>query len=356
MRSNEGQYYPGLDQIRGIAALIVYFFHLMHVFIPTSTVPDFFLLSVLEEGHTGVSLFMVLSGYLFSKLLDNKDLVFSKFIWNRALRLCPLLFVIFLYLLIFRDFSFSKILGGLIYSKEWIFATWTLSVEFHFYLLFPILLFLLRKHGLLALICTLIASIALRSVIWLAEGEVHVLAYWTIIGRIDQFVFGMLAFELSKRNFFSYYPKTVFFTGILIFALVWHQFNAAGGFYHLPKFPSTSPIWIILATFEGAIFGVIIASYDQFSNSFHNPISRAFSYLGEISYSLYLWHLVIIHELIRPVVIWIFGIKPTDPWIVAFICIAVLPIFLLVSHLSYTYLEKPFLRFRTKYLYARQPQ
>src|SRR3954462_11750465 len=56
--------------------------------------PAVFPLALLDEGHTGVALFMVLSGYLFAKLLDGKDVVYSAFFWNRLLRLAPLLLLV----------------------------------------------------------------------------------------------------------------------------------------------------------------------------------------------------------------------------------------------------------------------
>jgi peptidoglycan/LPS O-acetylase OafA/YrhL len=51
-------------------------------------------LAVFDEGHTGVSLFMTLSGYLFARLLAGKSIHYGAFIWNRALRLLPLLLVV----------------------------------------------------------------------------------------------------------------------------------------------------------------------------------------------------------------------------------------------------------------------
>jgi hypothetical protein len=51
-------------------------------------------LALLDEGHIGVALFMVLSGYLFAKLLDGRRIDFGAFLWNRFVRLAPLLAVV----------------------------------------------------------------------------------------------------------------------------------------------------------------------------------------------------------------------------------------------------------------------
>ena len=40
----------------------------------------FFIFSILSEGHTGVSLFMALSGYIFAKIIDDKDIHFGNFL------------------------------------------------------------------------------------------------------------------------------------------------------------------------------------------------------------------------------------------------------------------------------------
>src|SRR3954454_366811 len=53
--------------------------------------PAVFPLALFDEGHTGVSLFMVLSGYLFAKLLDGRAIDYGAFFWNRFIRLAPLL-------------------------------------------------------------------------------------------------------------------------------------------------------------------------------------------------------------------------------------------------------------------------
>lgn len=40
------------------------------------------------------------------------------------------------------------------------------------------------------------AAIGLRTTLYLMQGEVQSAAYWTLIGRLDQFVLGMMGFHL----------------------------------------------------------------------------------------------------------------------------------------------------------------
>lgn len=84
MRSSSGEHYIALDHIRALAAFIVFTWHFIHAtdgypvsFEYVPALPPF---SILDEGHTGVALFMTLSGYLFAKLFDGKSIDYWAFI------------------------------------------------------------------------------------------------------------------------------------------------------------------------------------------------------------------------------------------------------------------------------------
>src|ERR1700755_1520169 len=89
------KYYKGLDGVRGLAALMIMFYH----FTPDSSNTGSFLhflkkISVI--GQSGVTLFFVLSGFLITRILlaskPNKD-YFKKFYTKRALRIFPLYYL-----------------------------------------------------------------------------------------------------------------------------------------------------------------------------------------------------------------------------------------------------------------------
>lgn len=76
MKSSSNQYFIGLDHIRALAAYLVFCWHFLH-WSKGSPIPFSYdayvpFLSLVNEGHIGVSIFMVLSGYLFAKILNNK--------------------------------------------------------------------------------------------------------------------------------------------------------------------------------------------------------------------------------------------------------------------------------------------
>ena len=106
---------------------------------------------------------MALSGYLFAKILNGKRIIFTDFVYNRILRLLPLLIVVII-LAGFRRVGNGEKLADYSISvlKGVIFPTlpnggWSITVEFHFYLLIPLLLWLIRKSKYLLFVVLLLA-------------------------------------------------------------------------------------------------------------------------------------------------------------------------------------------------------
>src|SRR5947209_4560869 len=94
MRSSSGAHFIALDHVRALVAFMVVTWHFTHAGygypVPLDYIPAIFPFALLDEGHTGVALFMTLSGYLFAKLLDGASIDWKAFIWNRVVRLLPL--------------------------------------------------------------------------------------------------------------------------------------------------------------------------------------------------------------------------------------------------------------------------
>ena len=72
------------------------------------------------------------------------------------------------------------------------FVFWSIAVELHFYLLFPLLLVCVQKWGWKVLLVLILALLVVRAGAYFAGADMRVLSYWTIVGRLDQFVLGML--------------------------------------------------------------------------------------------------------------------------------------------------------------------
>lgn len=223
---------------------------------------------------------------------------------------------------------------------------WSIAVEAHFYLLLPLLLFLLRRHLAYAALVILIA-IAIRAVVLWRFGEVQTLAFYTIFGRIDQFVLGMAAFGLRGVIKGRHIAMIV---ALAAFSIFYHAFNAAGGFYPMTSYPSPSPIWIILPTVEGLFFCFFIAYYDSTFRFRDVGFSGLLAKIGACSYSIYLLHFFAVIGMARMVAQFI---PHTNFYVATAAAIVAFCAFVPVAWLSYAYYETFFLRFRHPYIHGR---
>ena len=357
MRSTEGLYFSRLDHVRAAAAYLVFCWHFLHL-TPTFPVPyasaPLFPFALIDEGHTGVALFMTLSGYLFAKLVGDRAIDFPAFLWSRAVRLGPLLVVVIAAWVVIGYLSgapipLSDITQGFI-LPTWPKGTWSVSIELQFYLVFPLLLLLFRKHGPFALMAVVACALAIRFDWWRTFGEAEHLAYWTIFGRIDQFAFGML-FALTPLS--PRVRRIVAGVSGAAFLVLWYAFDRDGGYWNHGNAASTNPLWIVIPTIEALTYASFISWYDHASVKLPASLDRALARIGEWSFSIYLLHFFPAVALRN--YFWNTDGTGNDfyvAWIganVAFVC------FLPVAALSYKYFEKRFLVYRRPYLRAAVP-
>jgi len=139
---------PQLDLLRGVAVLAVIFNHYPCV-------------RAFRFGWAGVDLFFVLSGFLISGLLftdwkENRSISLSRFFIRRGFKIYPAFYFFLittaLVLMIspdFRQHAVSKYAAEVFFVQDYLPHiwphTWSLAVEEQFYILFPLLLYLLSK-------------------------------------------------------------------------------------------------------------------------------------------------------------------------------------------------------------------
>ena len=299
MKATSGEHYVALDHVRAVAAMLVFVWHFMHGRhgspVAFEAAPFWSPLVLFDEGHVGVALFMTLSGYLFAKLLDGKHVVYRLFFWNRALRLLPLLALVIVINALIEAMQrghpqaafeyLRSIPRGLVFPS-WPNGGWSITVELHFYLLLPLLLFLQRRwyQGLWLLLAM---AIGFRIAYHAWTGEVQSLAYLTIFGRIDQFLLGIIAFH-GRAHLIGRHARAVAIAVAFITLYWW--FDRSGGFFLRPSYPSPSRLWIVLPTLEGFAFATLIGWYDGSFEHKKGPLSRLLGLIGEYSYSIYLLH------------------------------------------------------------------
>jgi len=363
MRSSTGAHYIALDHVRALAAFMVFTWHFTHGSngypVLYNDAPLLFPLSLLDEGHTGVALFMTLSGYLFAKLLDGKTIHYGSFLWNRCLRLLPLLFLVIVIVGIREFIALQKFSGedviaySIFIAKGAVLPTlpnggWSITAEFHFYLVLPLFLWMLRRSKFLPF-SIVIAAIMLRVALYSIYGQVQSFAFLTIIGRIDQFALGMILYQfrssIAGRHIIAVATMTAF-------TLFYWYFDWHGGFYNYPFYPSPYRFWIFIPTIEGLAYAVCIAWYDSSFSPSTTGVSRFIGRIGEYSYSIYLLHFFVVLYAARFVqerVMDISGFYPACMWAMVFFLL-MMP----VSYLSYRFIESPFLKLRKRYIIAQQ--
>ncbi len=354
MKSSTGQHFVALDHIRALAAFLVFTWHFTHynTGYPVSFdfVPGIFPLAILDEGHSGVALFMSLSGYLFAKIIAGRKIVFQQFIWNRMLRLCPLLiFVMALtgaarYFFLNKDITLfiTSILNGFV-LPTWPNGGWSIAVEMHFYLLLPFLLFLNRRSHF-ALPAFVTAAVIIRVGLWFYFGEVQSLAYWTIVGRIDQFALGIFAYESRSWIAGKHFLMAFLFVA---FSGFYYWFDDMGGFYNYRSYPFPSITWSVIPTIEGLFYSFFIAWYDNSFKHADSFGSKFIASIGSYSYSIYLLHFYFVFSVARFINVHLMDI--TNFYVAVFCSLTVFLLCWPIGYLSFRFIESPFLAFRTKY-------
>ena len=335
---------------------MVYNWHFTHFNTNHYDPPPAYPLSVLSEGHTGVALFMVLSGYLFAKLTFGKQINYGSFLWNRFLRLAPLLFLVFAIVGVVRYVTdqdmghfATEILHGFI-RPTWPNGGWSITAEFHFYLVLPLLLFVARKNRMLLFLILGVALCA-RLMMYQKIGQIHTLSYWTIVGRIDQFLLGIAAYYFREHIRGRHLLALLVFMG---FAAFYRYFDLQGGFMENPSYPSPSSLWIYLPTMEGLAYAFLIAWYDQSFRHSSGPISRFVAAIGTYSYSIYLLHFFVVFKLAHAINDHLIVIDNFyRAWWVSTLSFCVM---IPLGYISYRFFESWFLRYRTRYLVQSDQQ
>ena len=321
-----------IQSLRAISVFLVFFYHLK--------------INFFHNGYLGVDIFFVISGFvitqsIYSDYLKKNKIDLIHFFSKRIKRILPnLLFIIstiYIFFLIFGPPNISKWLDYLssifgvsnfyfLFSQKGYFYnifdnpfahTWSLGVEEQFYLIYPIFLYLIfkffkNKIDILFYFLSFLIFVSLASSIYFFFLNPDFTFYFSPL-RFWEIGFGCLCFLLSKHITKNHYISN--FSLILLILLILLNLKI---FYLLNN---------ILVIFFSGLFII----YYKKTNILENKI---FVSLGKISYSFYLWHLPIIFFL--------------DIYINNKIIIIFLSLFLslLLSTLSYQYIEKPFINLK----------
>jgi len=339
-----------IQGLRAIAIIMVFFYHL--------EIPFF------KMGYLGVDIFFVISGFVITKMLfleykKNLNISFVKFYIKRFKRLYPALAVCVTIVSILSIFilsplkavSYNSLITGLssLYglsnvvaaiktgnyfdpsSKLNIFInTWSLAVEEQFYTFFLIILFLLfiKKISNLIFVSIFFISLILffiNSADLISNQYIYTITgFYSPLPRAWEFFSGVLCFFFLQK--YSFKINYILYNMLIYigFFLIFLSFFDINNFF----------LQTVMSIF--GVSGILIGGGAQNlkkSNFFLKIISNNFFlYIGNISYSLYLWH--------WPVIIFFtmyFELSLINLIIVIFIS-------LIISMLSYHFIENPFRR------------
>ena len=287
-------YNPAMDGMRAAAVILVLLFH--------AHVPAF------NGGFLGVDVFFVLSGYLISTLLLGElardgHVNVKRFYIRRIMRLTPALFGMLLVYLAAAPFlwpevnsHFTQAALAAAYLSDYSVAfwktpvelshTWSLAVEEHFYLIWPLALAFAYKrlsprHLLMTLVCAYFFAIAWRWA-WIEQGR----AWNEVWYRFDTHVSGLLlgsclALALRHAQLTAVLEREARW-------LLWLPFFAVGllQFHWGADWMLT---WGVSLT-EWATIAVLIAVHRRQGMSYEMLSMPILAWIGRLSYGLYLWH------------------------------------------------------------------
>jgi peptidoglycan/LPS O-acetylase OafA/YrhL len=214
---------------------------------------------------------------------------------------------------------------------------WTIAVEFQFYLIFPFLLRFIRQGGWPYAGALIALALVMRYVSVINGADPRHLSYWTIVGRIDQFVLGILLGLHHRPSISSLRARLTMLAvcGTAAIGMLF-AFHLAGGN------PLVATWKIGWPTLEAAVWALFIGAYLNVADAIPARLSSSLCAIGALSFSIYMTHRIVIDTLIAD------GTLPH--WSPLRITILVaLPITLGLSCLTYFVIEKPFLELRGSY-------
>ena len=306
----------------------------------------------LSGGFVGVDVFFVISGYLMTAIVVSKLRQSSFNLWafylSRLRRVVPALLVLVLVLLLLgwlllpsQDYNelgkqsasavgfvsnvyFWRSSGYFdsVSESKWLLHTWSLAVEAQFYLFYPIFLMLVwrwfasMRAVLLSLALLLVFSFVLNLIV---AAKLPTAVFYLLPTRTWEFLVGGFVYFAWQYQVFaklSQSLKSVFYTlgwiGLLFALWVFEGSNC---------WPCYQGVLPVLAT------AMILLFAPRASILTHHAVAQ---WLGNRSYSLYLWHWPFV------VVLYFVGVNESWPWVMSALVVAIV-----LAHLSYIWVEVP---------------
>ena len=308
------KYRKDIDGLRAIAVLLVIFCHLD--------------ISGFSGGFLGVDIFFVISGFLITSNIINKlnegRFSFKSFYLNRIKRIAPVLVVILVLLTIFNvfvllpnplknyfDFLPYATLGlgnyaaanlshgyfDAVSERYQLLHTWSLGVEEQFYLIVPVLFFLIWKIKNSKARNVLIIAIFLISI----AISIYFVEYTTDV-KSNYYLLHTRFFEIFSGSMLAVFYKgtphiqSKFSISLGYLASILGLFYLSFIFDGENSWPGVNALIVSLVT----VLILYLGKAENTSSKMKEVLEHdAIRFIGKISYSLYLWHWIIIATLVE---------------------------------------------------------
>lgn len=324
--------YPALTGLRGLAAGWVLIYHAW-----VAAEPRLMLLPVagtqiditpiFSSGGVGVDIFFTLSAFLLALPFAHANACglegprTSAYLWRRCLRILPAYYVqLFLVLATALALTGTLPLSGSQLASHLVLwlnlgpqpvaplvgVWWTLPIEFGFYLLLPLLAPWLRPARILwLLLLAIVATLGYRYAMfaYISERSVgeKVLMLEQLPGRLDQFIVGTFAaVYIANRPDLgrALSRKAGLILAILGTTLLLTLITLAH--LNFETYWSGNPLLFVFHLLAAiAVAALIVAACSDRVKDLRVLRSRPLVFLGTVSYSLYLWHQLILMWLAR---------------------------------------------------------
>lgn len=307
-----------IQALRGFAAVLVLLYHIkiLQVFHITELNPPYLITELkrieglMLRGYSGVDLFFVISGFVMFYIAGDAKaglLNATRFLKRRIIRLYPIWWVFCGILVLYYIFTIgapvkpSTVPEG---TPNWLFLLksaalfpqakepilgvgWTLIHEMYFYLVFTALLFVPSQHRIKAITIWLLLT---STAFFFGPKEIIASGYFGLTGSLLslEFIAGVFAASLIlRRRIFM--PKAILITAAILFL---------SGLVFYTELSQTQRLWGRVAIFA-LPFALMVYGAAALEVQNKLIIMRPLIWLGDVSYSLYLSHLLVIGVLIR---------------------------------------------------------
>jgi peptidoglycan/LPS O-acetylase OafA/YrhL len=305
-----------VDVMRAIAVLMVALYHFWVVLGNKSlTVPVFNIpLNFAWGGEVGVTAFFMISGFGIDCSLGSREKTeFVPFFLKRIKRIYPQYIVSIIVMLLIGNAAvylswdnLKSVVTHIFFIHNFFISThgsisgvlWTMGVTVQFYLISIVLYKLIKRFPKGMFVASIVVSVGLKALLY-GIFETKELDYWHyfIYGRqlfssLDNFVIGMLVAEVARKTQKKVNVLAPILSGIVLF--VWVIVSIAKGtLYSNTLFGCT---W---HSITAVLMGFTMLMYVLTEINCENAVVKAFRFVGKYEYGIYIWHLLIVNNLLE---------------------------------------------------------